>query len=223
MLSDTCPVTIQEESPVLNALPSPTASSSGSDPAKSASALARLQALLTEPRVAEALGGATRGRKPGPLATLPTTQRYLAEKRSGLRRENGSMKLRKLTARHYKIIGLHLEGKALEEICRECHVTISTASRVINDPLAKTLLAKVYGHREQEIHALAGQALQATREALSPEKDIGTRLRGVDKFVKIHETMVDKEKGRETAEDVVAKILEKAQIMGDVNIQVNQK
>lgn len=198
-------------------------SSEASTGSKSESALARLQALLTEPSVAAAIGGATRGRKPGALATLPQTQRYLMEKRVGIRRENGSAKLSKLTARHYKIIGLHLEGKSLEQICVECHVTISTASRVLNDPLAKSLLAKVYGHREQEIHALAGQALQATREALSPEKDIGTRLRGVDKFVKIRETMIDKEKGRETAEDVVAKILEKATINGDVNVQVNQR
>lgn len=167
--------------------------------------------------------GATRGRKPSALAVLPSNQRYLTEKRIGMRRENGAMKLKRLTARHYGIIGRHLEGKSLEQICQECHVTISTASRILNDPLAKGLLAKVYGHREQEIHALAGQALQATRDALDPGKDIGTRLRGVDKFVKIRETMIDKEKSRETAEDVVASILEKAQINGTVNIQVNQK
>lgn len=132
------------------------------------------------------------------------------------------MKLNKLTARHYKIIGLHLEGKGIEEICSECHISVSTASRVLNDPLAKQLLAKVYGHRESEIHALAGKAIEATRTALKSD-DIGTKLRGVDRFVKIHEVLVDKEKGKETAEDVVARILEKAQINGDVNIQVNQK
>lgn len=200
----------------------PATVSSGSE------SLARLQALLTEPRVRAAIaevsgGGATRGRKPSALAVLPPNQRYLAEKRAGIRRENGALKLTRLTARHYKIIGLHLEGKGLEEICKLCHVTVSTASRILNDPLAKTLLAKVYGHREQEIHALAGQAIEATRAALDPGKDIGTRLRGVDKFVKIRETMIDKEKGRETAEDVVASILERAQINGTVNIQVNQK
>lgn len=189
--------------------------------------LARLQALLTEPRVVAAIressgDGATRGRKPGPLATLQPTQRYLAEKRAGMRRENGAMKLRRLTARHYKIIGLHLEGKSLEQICQECHITISTASRVLNDPLAKHLLSKVYSHREDELHAMAGQALQATRDALGPEKDIGTRLRGVAAFVKVRETMIDKEKGRETAEDVVARILENATVHGDVNVQVNQ-
>lgn len=208
-------------------LASPSPNSAESTESKSGSALARLQALLTEPSVIAAIahstGGATRGRKPTALATLAPTQRYLAEKRSGIRRENGALKLRRLTARHYKIIGLHLEGKSLEAICQECRVTISTASRILNDPLAKSLLAKVYGHREQEIHALAGKALEATRDALGADKDIGTRLRGVDKFVKIRESMLDKDEGRETAEDVVAKILEKAQINGTVNIQVNQK
>ncbi len=220
----TCPVTTQQANQPLSVLPSPTVSSSDSGAAKSENALARLQALLTEPSVLQAIqGGATRGRKPSALATLPPTQRYLTEKRVGLRRENGAMKLKRLTARHYGIIGRHLEGKSLEQICQECHVTISTASRVLNDPLAKELLAKVYGHREQEIHALAGHAIKATRDALTGDYDIGTKLRGVDKFVKIRETMIDKEKGRETAEDVVTKLLEKAQINGDVNIQVNQK
>lgn len=219
-------MTTPQTSQLPSVLQSPTANSSGNGQ-ESASGLERLRALLTEPRVAAAIaevsGGATRGRKPGPLATLPRTNRYLAEKRSGVRRENGALKLSKLTARHYKIIGCHLEGKSLEQICQECHVTISTASRVLNDPLAKSLLAKVYGHREQEIHALAGKALEATRDALGTDKDIGTRLRGVSAFVKVREVMVDKEKGKETAEDVVAKILEKAHIQGDVNIQVNQK
>lgn len=197
--------------------------------AGSGSALARLQALLTEPGVRKELQivpageGATRGRKPGPMAGMHLSARYLAEKRAGIRRENGAMKLSRLTARHYKIIGLHLEGKSLEEICASCHVSISTASRVLNDPLAKSLLAKVYGHREAEINALAGKAIAATREALTGDHDIGTKLRGVDRFVKIHDTLIDKEKGRESAEDVIARLLQGATVNGDVNIQVNQE
>lgn len=160
------------------------------------------------------------GRTPTALAYLPRQHRYLAEKRSGLRRENGALKLTRLTHRHYKIIGLHLEGKSIEEIANTLHLSFSTISRVLNDPLSQGILKRVYNHREEEIHALAGKAIEATREALTGDHPIGVKLRGVDRFVKIRETMVNKEQGRESAEDVIARILSNAKFVNS-NVQIN--
>jgi transposase len=160
------------------------------------------------------------GRKPTALAYLARPQRYLAEKRAGIRRENGALKLTRLTHRHYKIIGLHLEGKSIEEISNTLHLSYSTISRVLNDPLAQQILKRVYNHREEEIHALAGKAIEATREALTGDYPVAVKLRGVDRFVKIREVMVNKEQGRESAEDVIARILSNAKFINS-NVQIN--
>lgn len=146
--------------------------------------------------------------------------RYAIEKAIGKRRENGASKLKRLTNRHYNILALHLAGKSLEDICSLLRVSYTTVSRVVNDPMAQSVLKRVYNHREEEIHALAGKAIAVTRAAMNDDA-MGTRLKGVDRFLKIRETMLGKDDGRESAEDVVTRILENAKIMGNVNIQVN--
>jgi hypothetical protein len=146
--------------------------------------------------------------------------RYLVEKLNGTRRENGAMKLKRLTARHYRIIGLHVEGKSLEQISRDCLITVSTASRILNDPLAQEIIKRMYSHRENEIQALGGQALEAVRDSLDKGQNVGTRLRGVAAYAKIRETMMPKDKGQESAEDVIARMLGSNLIVGN-NVQVN--
>lgn len=149
--------------------------------------------------------------------TLP---RYLVEKLSGARRENGAMKLKRLTARHYRIIGMHLEGRSLEHIARDCLITMSTASRILNDPLAQAIIGKTLVHREAEIQALGGKAVAAVRAALGDDQTVGVRLKGVNALAKLHETLMPKDKGQESAEDVIARMLSHGAIIG-TNIQVN--
>jgi hypothetical protein len=147
--------------------------------------------------------------------------RYLVEKINGQRRENGAMKLRRLTARHYRIIGMHLEGLSLERIARECLVTVSTASRIINDPLAQDIIKKVFSNREGEIQSLGGKALDAVRAGLDEGQTVGVRLKAVGAYTKMREAMLPKDKGSESAEDVIARILGNAKIIGTQNVQVN--
>jgi len=164
-----------------------------------------------------------RGRKPANLPRIRDDNgsllpRYLVEKATGQRRANGAMKLKSLRTRHYAIIAKHLEGKSLEQVAIECRVSINTVSRVLNDPLAQTVLKRVYVGREGEIHALSGKAIQAVRDGLSADA-IGTRLRAVDKYAKLREVMTT-EKSDESAEDVIARMLRNATIIGE-NIQIN--
>ena len=167
-----------------------------------------------------------RGRKPAPA--LPVIRdsdgnvipRYLTEKHLGVRRENGAMKLKKLTNRHLKIVGMHLEGASVEMIASNCNCTISTVSRILNDPLAQQILKRVYSDREGEVQALGGKALQAVRDGLDKQQPINTRLRAVSSYAKVREVMMPKDKGSESAEDVIARMLAAVQINGG-NVQMN--
>lgn len=169
-----------------------------------------------------------RGRKPADK--LPVVRdsngnaypRYLVEKHLGIRRENGALKLKRLTARHLKVIALHLEGHSLETIANNIPCTISTVSRVLNDPLSQRILKTVYEDRKGEIHALGGKAVAAVRAGLDEKQTIGTRLRAVDRFAKIKSALVGEENSNESAEDVIARMFANTTVLGNVNIQVNQ-
>lgn len=188
--------------------------------------LAAIQELLKQPGGMKSLHEiGRRGRKPIDLPTIPAPgggnlARYAIEKLTGLRRENGAMKLKRLTHRHYRIIGLHLEGNSLEQISSSMHITFTTISRVLNDPLAQSILKRVYGHREEEIEALTGKAIDATRSAITGDHPIGMKLRGVDRLIKIREVMLSKDKGRESAEDVIARMLRGATFINS-QVQIN--
>lgn len=166
-----------------------------------------------------------RGRKPANLPALTDSggralPRYLVEKVIGTRRENGALKLKRLTNRHLKLIGAHLEGLSLEQIAHANHLTIATVSRVLNDPLAQAMLKRVYTSREGEIQALGGKAVDVVRRGLDKEQPIGVQLRAVDRYTKLRETMLPKDKLSDTAEDVIARMLERGNIIGE-NIQIN--
>lgn len=167
----------------------------------------------------------SRGRRPVDLPQLVDANgrllpRYLIEKITGVRRETGALKLKRLTNRHMKIIGMHLEGMSLEQIAMNARVSIPTVSRVLNDPLATAILQKIYKGREEEIKALTGKAIDVVRKGMDGEQPMGVRLRAVDRLAKLRETVLPKDKGAESAEDVIARMLERTTIIGE-NVQIN--
>ena len=167
-----------------------------------------------------------RGRKPANLPVIynangEVVPRYLTEKMLGMRRMNGAMKLQRLTHRHLKIIGMHLEGHSLEMIAMNMPCSINTVSRVLNDPLSQVILKRTYEDRKGEVQALGGKAIAAVREGLDERHPVGTRLRAVDRFAKIRQTMLGEDAGEDSAEDVIARMLSRMNVAGDVNIQVN--
>lgn len=142
---------------------------------------------------------------------------YEREKQLGLRRENGARKLKRLTTRHMRIISLHLAGEKGEDIARICGVTNVTVSRILNDPLARKLISQVYEDRQNEIDALAGEAIDAVRQTLKGDHTAREKLAAVDKFVKLKDTIGRPDDSAKTAEDVVAQIFN---IEGQ-NVQIN--
>jgi len=180
---------------------------------------------MTKEEIINAFIPHLRGRRPSNLPALTNESgkvlpRYVREKVLGLRRENGAMKLKRLTHRHMQIIGMHLEGQSIEQVAYNNRVTISTVSRVLNDPLAQQLLKQVYSDKESEIQALAGKAIGVVRDALIGDHALSLKLRAVDRYVKVRETMLSKEKGPETAEDVIARMLSGGNIIAN-NVQIN--
>jgi len=145
-------------------------------------------------------------------AVVRKAYRHLKPKNKGLKW---------ISPRHYKILAAHLAGKSSEQIAEALGCTTATVQRVVRDPLAKPILAESYSHRQLEIDALTGVAVHSVREALDPAKPISTRLQGVDRFLKMKEQLGSVEH-KQTAEEIVAKIFERANIIGStVNVQIN--
>jgi hypothetical protein len=146
---------------------------------------------------------------------------YAKEKRIGVRRANGARKLKKLSSRHMKIISLHLKGSSGEEIAQTIGCTVITVSRILNDPLAKDLLSRIYEDRRAEIDALAGDAIDVVRQGLQGDHSIREKLTAVDKFTKLKDSIGKTEDEQMTAEDVIQKLFNTMSVEGDLNVQIN--
>ena len=114
---------------------------------------------------------------------------------------------------------MHLEGCSGETIAAAMRVTFITVSRVLNDPLAVDLMARVYKDRQGEIDALAGAAIEAVRNGLE-HGNVREKLSAVGSFAKLKETIGKEETSAKTAEDVVAAIFNKVGL-GTTNVQIN--
>lgn len=142
---------------------------------------------------------------------------YEREKAQGIRRKNGARKLKKLNNRQLKIVSLHLAGESGESIATLMGCTQVTVSRILNDPLAREIISRAYEDRQNEIDALAGQAIEAVRDTLRGYNTPRTKLAAVDKFVKLKDSIGREDETAKTAEDVVAQIFK----ISDSNVQIN--
>jgi hypothetical protein len=161
----------------------------------------------------------TRGRRPRLLPALSLgkglMRKYEAEKMYGIRRSNGSAKLVRLTRRHYEVVARHLAGQSGEMIHIGMGLSISSISRILNDPLVQELLKRSYKDRQAELDALAGKAIGAVRTALD-EGSTSEKLAAVDKYAKLKQTIAPESNPMESAEDYARAI-----VAGTVNMQIN--
>jgi hypothetical protein len=145
---------------------------------------------------------------------------YESEKRTGIRRANGARKLKKLSNRHLAMISMHVEGIRGEDIAKRMHVRGVTVSRVLNDPLVKIIISRIFSDRQLELDALAGKAINAVREGMDDKVSIRERLTAVDKYTKLKDSIGAEVSSVESAEDVVERIFKGVSIK-DSHIQVN--
>ena len=145
---------------------------------------------------------------------------YETEKRQGIRRGNGAKKLKKLSNRHLQILSRHLQGESGEMISDCMGITVITVSRILNDPLCKSLLSRIYEDRQNELDALAGDAIDVVRQGLQGDHTIRERLTAVDKFTKLKDSIGSEEASGKTAEDIVSEIFNRVTFK-DSTVQIN--
>ena len=109
---------------------------------------------------------------------------YYADKLIGKRRITGAANLRRLTARHRRIIAMHLEGLTSNEIAYTLCCTATTISRILHDPLVCGLLSAHNSVIDKELEAMAPMAAQAIRSAME-STDHKIALQAVDRWAKI--------------------------------------
>lgn len=165
--------------------------------------------------IATATSGRRKHRIPAISLGAGLVSRYEAEKIYGMRRENGALKLKKLTRKHYEIIARHLAGQSGERIHNEMNLSVVTISRVLNDPLAQQVIKRSYKDRQSELDALAGMAIGAVRDTLTVGST-SEKLAAVDKFTKLKQAIAPETNPAESAEDFAKAIITNAQ-----NVQIN--
>lgn len=154
-----------------------------------------------------------------PVSNGYDTVQYESEKKTGVRRQNGARKLKKLSTRHLAIVAKHLEGKSGETIAKEMGVRVVTISRVLNDPMVKQLTGRIFTDRQMELDALAGKAIDVVRDVLE-DGTSREKLAAVDRYTKLKDTIGAEETSVESAEDIVDRIF-KGVSTENLNVQIN--
>ena len=119
-----------------------------------------------------------------PVPFSPEPAATLARRTIGTPRKSNAG-LKRLSQRHKLIIGLHLNGKSNEHIADVVGCSRMRVGSVIRDPLAQEVITYYYEGIESELKALFPKVVDAVRDALEKNRDIGTRLKGVDRFAKL--------------------------------------
>ena len=141
---------------------------------------------------------------------------YEEEKANGIRLSNGAKRLQSLKPVHFKIISLFMDGKKNVEIARACCMTQATVSRILSDPLVEQEMASLMERQQKRLNLMSEKAVDAVEDALDHE-NIGMRLRGVDRYTKLKDSIGGGQEKEQTAEDVIAQIMQNIQI--NVNVE----
>jgi len=148
-----------------------------------------------------------------------SSAQYYAEKHIGLRRQSSPARRKKLKPIHKKMIALYLAGRRVIDIATECQCTPQCVSDLLGDPLAKEVIQQNDDLLRDEFKRLRSAANQVLRDCMQPTKPDGTRLKAANTFLKASGDLDGGEKDRgSSAEDVIAKILEKCNVE---NMQIN--
>jgi len=141
---------------------------------------------------------------------------YEHEKLIGSRRTNGSLNLKRLKAKHLRVIDLHCLGWRNGQIADELNMSQTYVSILLTDPLIIEQIQLRITENVAEFSALRGQAVEAVRHSLHKDRTPATRLKAADMFFKVEGdyARASENAAQETAEDVIQRMLQ-------LNLQVN--
>jgi hypothetical protein len=142
---------------------------------------------------------------------------YETEKLIGIRDERGYKLLQKLKPKHHRLVELYLKGVRPKDIAAELGVNTHTLWGWLRDPLIQHEIDKGKKAWEDEFDSLYGLAIDAVRGGLN-ELDPQHRLRAAAIYFRQKQDTAALKAGggKETAEDVIARMLQ-------INIQINQQ
>ena len=135
-----------------------------------------------------------------------TPEQYAYEKIIGKRHSNGSLKLKRLTGIHRRMIAMHLRGMANKDIALVTGYSEMRISHVLRDDLSLAYINAHMQGTEMELAALAPMAVDALRNGLC-SNDEKTALLAADKFFKASGKYNQATEAKETAEDVIMRML----------------
>ncbi len=107
----------------------------------------------------------------------------------------------------YRIIALYLQGWKFNRICDVLDVKYHQIRRVFNHPQAQKILSEMEKNLEDELQGLSSLAIDAVRDGLTCG-DIKVRLDAADRVFKLHGRYAKTDNAKDTAEDVISKLLE---------------
>lgn len=147
-----------------------------------------------------------------------TAEQYQLEKATGVRRANGALALTRLRGKHYAVIDLHMAGESNRAIAEQLGYSEVWVSLVLGDKLSRAEIDKRVAHARAQLNPIYVKAIGRLDEGLDATYKDGetpnhtVRLRSVDMAFKVRGDYVAAETEKQTAEDVVAQI---------INLQVN--
>jgi len=141
---------------------------------------------------------------------------YRDEKATGIRLPNGAKPLAKLSPKHLDMLRLHLEGMKNCDIAVLHGCTDATVSLTLNDPRMVELKKQHKQNVSNEFDALYGGVVDTIRDGLQVTQPMNVRLKSADMFLKESPMRRTEESERDTAEDVVKRLLEIS-----LNVNVN--
>jgi hypothetical protein len=118
-----------------------------------------------------------------------------------------SNRLKQLKPLHVKAIQLHLQGSKLEEISEKTGLTPWWICKFLKSDPARKMIAELNEHFDLEFKSLYTKSIRAIREGLN-DPDINVRLKAADKYLKAHGMYREGEKGGDSAEDVIRRVME---------------
>jgi len=144
------------------------------------------------------------------LATIKeTSASYYAEKLIQLRK-GSNPKRKTLRPIHKKIIALHIAGWKNLDIAEACNCTPTQVSMILRTEQAKEIIHLHDEQLEAEFKRLKSAANDVLRDCMDRDKPDAVRLKAVNTFLKANGDFAPgKDSGSTTAEDVVARILER--------------
>jgi hypothetical protein len=129
--------------------------------------------------------------------------------------------LQKLSQKHKTIVALHAQGVSRHDIGKVADCTPEYVSMIVAQPLAQKYLAELEQYLDSRVKSLYSRTVDVIAGGLDSD-DEEVQLKAARLQLEVTGKLKGDKKESQSAEDVVAAILQKATVIIGNNVQVNQ-